>query len=365
MIRSFAKLLLSVSLGMSCVASAQHTSEPIYQDPFDIGAGGSSLTRASRDGRLFSNPAILPYGGDKVRWAGMSRSALLSKDWIEIAQGDVGEDTAAILSEVASTPLHAGSQGSVSFVGANYGYSTFQVFEADIELNEFGEYGSPNLRIQSQFYSGTVFSLAARMPGAKWLSGGVTLKYLGVNEIDESVELLDTARIEEIQTEYTEKFSGGGSSALNMGAGYDVGILTLFQGNSMDFSMAAKVDDVGGTKLAGEFLPTEIKQTAHAGIGLSFHSMSSGIHFSLDVRDLEEAYEEPEFKRVRAGTKITLFNYVGLSTGISHGYPSYGAEVDLLLFRVTGTYYTKEMGDSPGVNPRRLYMATVSFGTDF
>jgi len=315
---------------------------------------------------------LLPYGGDKVRWAGMTRSLMLSKDWVDYAiklqteSGDgEGDPAAEILNEIVNTPFQLGSQGSVSFVSVNYGYSTFQVFEADLELNEFGEAGVPDFRIRANFYSGTMLSLAAKIPSMDWLSLGISFKYLGINEIDTRVPLANKEKMAEIVADYQSKFQGNTTEALNFGLGYDAGLLTFFQGKHVDFSAAAKVDDVGNTQLAGNFEPKQIKQTVHGGLGLTLHGTTSALHFSLDVRDLQQAYGEPEFKRVHAGTKLTLFNYIGLSTGISHGYPTYGAEIDFLLFRLTGTYYTKEMGNNPNVNPRRIYMATLSFGTDF
>ncbi len=370
-------------LSFAQIGLGQHSSEPIYQDPFDIGAGGASLTRASRNGRIFSNPALLPYGGDKVRWVGTARRVMISKDWIDYVQEQQGggagseegsDETAEIINDVMEKPLHIGQQGSAfSYIGVNFGFSTFETFEADIEINEFGETGLPEMQFRAQAYTGNAIAMAARMPGVRWLSGGVTVKYLGLNELDIRLPLTDIAEIESTLEEYSTKFQDAGAETLNMGVGYDLGLLTFFQGKYTDFTMAAKVDDFGGTALTGKndddgnplFSPSEIKQTTHAGVGATIHGTKSAVHFSLDVRDIEQAYGEEEFKRIRAGMKITLLNLIGVSTGVSHGYPSYGAEIDFLLFRLTGSYYTKEMGDHPNVNPRRIVMITASFGSDF
>jgi hypothetical protein len=59
---------------------------------------------------------------------------------------------------------------------------------------------------------------------------------------------------------------------------------------------------------------------------------------------------------------VLIRTYVGVSAGVYHGYPSYGAEIDLLLLRVAGTYYTRELGDHPGVDPRGIYIVSVAAG---
>src|SRR5262245_37670234 len=67
-------------------AVARKTNEPIYEDPFDIGSGGASLTRASKEGMIFSNPALLPLGSKTFRWLGFTLSLLANKESIDTAR---------------------------------------------------------------------------------------------------------------------------------------------------------------------------------------------------------------------------------------------------------------------------------------
>jgi hypothetical protein len=83
---------------------------------------------------------------------------------------------------------------------------------------------------------------------------------------------------------------------------------------------------------------------------------------ALDYRDIGAAHKEKIFKRIRAGSKIMLRRYIGFGAGIHDGWPAYAAEVDLILMRLTAAFYTKEMGDSPGVDPRPIYSAGIALG---
>lgn len=57
-----------------------------------------------------------------------------------------------------------------------------------------------------------------------------------------------------------------------------------------------------------------------------------------------------------------LRTYIGLAAGVYHGYPSAGIELDLLLMRLGVSTYTREFGDHPGVDPRRIVMGSISTG---
>lgn len=381
-------MLIGAVLLCASPASARKTNQPVYVDPFDLGAGGASLTRASRDGRLYSNPALLPYGGDVTRWVGGATSLMVNRDAVdtvrnlaggggvsdeEVEEGAEGEGGRAndFFEQLTKTPIRFGAQSTVnSYVYQNWGLSTFSSFEVDFRLFEFGTYGLPEVRVISENYYGQVFSLASRIPGARWLSLGVTFKYINAAEDELNIPLADQETIAATVAEYKDRYdkiAADPKEGANTGIGADVGALAFFQGTYLDYSLALKADDVGGTKfkVRNNFKPDSFKQVLSAGTALTLHNETSALHMSLDYRDIQNVYEEEMFKRVYAGTKLTFFGVLGFATGIYHGYPTYGAEIDLWAFRLTGSYYTKELGDHPGVDPRRMYMATFSAGVSF
>lgn len=359
-------------------ALARKANEPIYQDPFDIGAGGASLTRASKDGRLFANPALLPQGGKFHRWAGFTFSVLANKESVGTARemisgasssdssAEEGEDGAdggnaeneAFIDKVFDDPVRAGWGMSLSWITAYFGLSVFSRFEPDIRAREFGDSGFPELQFQAESYHGVALGAAMKTP-FRWLTFGLTGKYLYAAEPNLSVELTDQEAIADMQDQNLTQ----DLTTHNTGVGIDAGMLMFFQGPWLDFSLAGKVDDLGATKLTGPAeSPTEFKQVISAGTGVTLHTGADAIHMAIDYRDINNAYGEDMFKKVYVGTKVLLRTYVGLAAGYYHGSPSYGAEIDLILLRLAATYYTRELGDSPGVDPRRIYMFSLSTG---
>ncbi len=371
-------LNLNLAIGVTVVALAspcfaKKTNQALYEDPFDIAAGGASLTRASKDGILLANPAQLPLGSKIIRWIGLTTSVLTNKESVETAQdliatasgkGSSDEGTSdssgaqAFIDKVFENPLRVGWGISFSILANNFGTTLFSRFEPDFQANEFGEYGMPEIHFTAESYHGAGVGLALRTP-FRWLYLGATTKYIYASEPDLNVELTNQEKIKELSSPSLMQDLAGH----NKGTGLDLGTLLFFQGSYVDYNLALKVDDVGNTALKGSGTsPTSFKQTAHAGVGVTLHTGADAIHFALDYRDIQGAYAEEQFKRIYAGTKVTLRTYLGVAAGFYQGYPTMGAEIDLILMRLALCSYTRELGDHPGVNPRRIYLASLSTG---
>jgi len=396
---------------MSQPVYGRKTNQTIYQDPFDLGAGGASLTRASKDGRVHANPALLPYGGKFHFWGGTSFSVLSNKESIDIARDLLNqasgssegssseEDSSAsgeesgegagqageLMEKALKAPVRVGWGTSLAWVTRLFALSVFSKLEMDLRAKEFGQTGFPEAHFQGESYHGVLLGTGVRTP-FRWLSFGVAGKYVYGSEPDLRVQLTDADSISQMSDPQIMQ----DLTTHKVGAGADLGMLMFFQGHSVDFSIAGKVEDIGNTKfvassgkagkqasedevaeeaaLATGAQPSkhnsldEFKQVMSIGTGLTFHTGADALHLALDYRDVTNAYGEKPFKKVYAGAKLLLRTYVGLSAGYYQGYPTYGAEIDLILLRLAGTYYTRELGDSPGVDPRRIYMFTVSAG---
>ncbi|MCX6125173.1 MAG: hypothetical protein NTV34_10580, partial [Proteobacteria bacterium] len=148
----------------------------------------------------------------------------------------------------------------------------------------------------------------------------------------------------------------------NTGAGADLGVIFFDQGMNLDWKLALKLDDMGGTKLTGEGSLKQIPQTYSAGLSSTIHNGTDALHLALDYRDIGAAHREKMFKRIRVSSKLMIRRYVGLGAGMLDGWPSYAAELDFLLLRATFAFYTRELGDSPGVAPRPIYSAGLALG---
>lgn len=351
------------------------TNQPLFEDPFDVGGGGAILTRATGEGMLFANPALLPYGGVFWRWLGMQTTLSPGTDSLNItdtlgggeAEGEAGqseeEANNSFVDSLFSTPLHLGVAQSFSLLTNNGGLAVFASAEPDFRAWRRGDpekgAGTPTMVLHNEVYGGAVASFASRSIFDS-LSLGLTFKYLIVDEKRVAVDVTDQAAISDAKNELGSISSVASSGR---GMGFDFGSLYFAQGALFDFRLAATVTNVGGVSFSSS--TPDLKQMINAGVGFTIHSTVDALHFSADLRDVTNEHGEELFKRLYLGTKIMFRQLVGISSGLYHGTPSIGAEIDFYLFRLAVTSYTREYGAHPGVDPRPIYMGSFSMGFDF
>ncbi len=373
---------MAVFLLVDSFAFARKTNQSLYEDPFDVGSGGATLTWATQEGILLSNPALLPYGGKFMRWLGAKSTFMAGADSIQLGRDLIssssgqssGEDTENTEEEkdvndqintLFENPLHIGASQTLSLITANGGLVAFSSVEPDIRAYKKGDpvsgSGVPQVVVRNEAYAGAVASLASRSMW-RWLSFGLSGKYLLINDPTVTIDFTDQESISNVtdQANTTQNVS-----ELNSGVGFDGSMLVFFQGNNVDLKVASTVVDIGGTALTGGAEERVLPQMVHAGLGLTFHTSADALHLAVDYRDITDAYEEEMFKRVYAGAKLLLRTYLGIGAGVYHGTPSFAAEVDLILMRVALSFYTREYGPRPGVDPRPILMLSVSTGFDF
>jgi hypothetical protein len=345
---------------------------PMYEETFDIASGGASLTRATRYGTVFSNPALLPFSGSFHRWLGSEFSMHINKESVDYAktllpgstsnQSDSGDGStnsasSKFVDHVFSAPFLAGTQTSFAYLNAYGGIGAFSKFEVDLEAQEYSESGMPAVTLRGKSYQGGTLSGAARIPFMP-LSLGVTAKYLLAAEPMTSIDVADPNAL----AQYQDPSALADLVEQAAGYGFDVGALVFLQGPRMDYRFALKVDDAGGTSFSGSDQIKEFKQVTSAGAAVTFHTGKDAIHLAIDRRDMTNAYNTPPFKATRAGVKVILRNWVGLAAGYYDGYPSMGAEIDLILLKVGVASYRREISDAPGLTPRNIYVANFAAG---
>jgi len=349
---------------------AAKSNQSIYEDPYDVAAGGASLTRASQEGVLFSNPALMPFGNKFFRWFGSQFSLIAAKESIEFGQslasgsatsdsgGSEEEETAErekFIDDVFTTPIHFGATSALSFISSHFGVGVVSRFEPDIKGTRFSDTGIPAIRAQAEGYGAGVVSYAQKL--FPWFSLGVTGKYIYKAEPNIYLDFADQARIDEIRSNPQALIN---EVTPGQGLGFDAGALLFLQGRSVDYRMAVKVDDFGNTTFTESQEP--FKQIIHGGVGLTFHNSIDSLHLSLDFRDVAGAYEESVVMRSYAGAKLVLRNYIGFAAGLYQGYPSYGIRLDLIIVKLGLTYYAREMGSFIGDDRRNIYIAYFGFG---
>ena len=351
------------------IALARKTVQAIYEEPFDIAGGGASLTRASLEGVLFANPALMPFGGKFHRWVGSQFSLwgnrevqqLLSTD--SSGSGDQQAETSEsssgagddVVNKLFSTPFHVGLASAVSYINSNFGLGVISKISQDLEAKEYGPTGLPGVTLEGEVYAGAVMSFATKL--ARWFSLGLTAKYLYVSEPYTSFDL---SQSEQISTSMSDPNYLRSQFEPQPGIGADLGMLFFFQGTAFDFRMAAKVDDVGDSQFGSDGVV--FKQTVHAGLGFTFHGNVEALHLAVDYRDITNAYDEKMFKRIYAGAKLVIRETLGFAAGYYQGIPSAGIRLDLWLLHFGATAYGRELGHYIGEKQRNLYVGYFGLG---
>ncbi|MCX6130854.1 MAG: hypothetical protein NTX25_17580 [Proteobacteria bacterium] len=347
-------LALSFGLGSSLLL-AKGSNELIYSEPFDLAAGGTSLTRASQEGIVFANPALLPLGGAWLRWVGLQPALIIDRDLARDSKKGFSGAGDGVVDQLFTKSLHFGQTATLSFLNKNFAVSVFDRLELDVAGKRFGDDGLPSVNFGVEAYGGILSSFATRP--MRWLSLGLTVKHLYAADPNIVVPVADQEKIKEL-TENSSSLKN--EISINQGNGVDAGALLLLQGSTLDLSLGLKIEDLGKTNFTGK--QASFPQTYNAGLGLALHGSTEVLHLSLDYRDIADAYHEKTFKKIYLGARIMFRNIFGLATGLYQGIPTFGVRIDFLLFKLGATAYGRELGTYPGDRQRNMYMIYMSLG---
>lgn len=369
--------------------------DPAYMDPTDLASGGASTTFATNEGMVFSNPALLPVVPTTLRWLGTRISIMPTKGAIDAFSGDIPEfdpnDISTSLDAFSEVDVGVGAGSTLlTFIMSNFAIVPVGTdLRVALGFRKFGslESGSPNYEAFLDLENKTGLAVAFALRPVNWWSFGVTGKGFLVTDQLVSIPL----NISEFAADpdsatasiNTAIEDAAKASPTQQVVGYDVGNLFFFQGSNIDLRLATVVRDVGGATIsegsldglvdveAGETpavveeTPKEKPQAIDVGVGLTLHTQSSFIHFAADIKDYQNAYNAPDFKRYALGVKAHFARWVALGAGVRHGYGTMGMEADLILFRLSASKYTNVLGDDPAGRKREFYHVSLAFGTDF
>ncbi len=350
-------VLIVVNFIGSQTAFARKTNEPVYVDPFDLAAGGANLTRATQEGVMFANPALMPWGKKVYRYSGFMPAAWSTSGSTKLAQTDFGSMTSdELVDTVFSNPIHMGASTAASVILSTWGLALVTVADFDIEGKATGsDTGNPSIDIDAGVYGVGAMSFAEAL--SKWFSIGLTTKYIIKTEPYLNIPVTDRQGIEELAADPTEFIK---SNSPGSGSGFDLGTLFFAQGKSVDYRLAFKVDDIGDTNFSGEQEP--FKQTMHVGQAITFHSDNHALHCAVDYRDIGNAYDDKLFKKVFAGVKGILDQHFAVAVGLYNGIPSYGLRLDLWAIKMGITRYSREMTNVIGEKRRDIVITNFAMG---
>lgn len=370
--KTFASLFVLNQVCICIQAEPLRQVRPIFEDPFDMGAGGTVLTWATQEGMMINNPALLPYGGKLFRWLGSKSifapgtdiDALQAASSSSSAENTDGQTVVNPIDALFTAPLHVGVGQALSFITNNFGITALASATPDLRAWRRGTLadggGTSQLQFRAESYAGVLASTAARLPEIPWLSLGLTAKQLTRLEVNQTLDIVSVGSPDNISS-LTQSLLAATTAA--QGTGIDIGSLIFLQGRYLDFRLAAVQANLGGLNFSDQQNP--IPSMLNTGVGLSFHNEYDAIHLALDLRDVQGATTVPTYKKASAGIRIMLRGFLGLSAGIYHGMPSYGAAIDFFVFRIAASVYTREYLKTPGSDRRSITMLAFVTGTDF
>jgi hypothetical protein len=204
---------------------------------------------------------------------------------------------------------------------------------------------------------GATFTLAEKFLSDHLLVG-VTAKYLqrGRGGVTASAADIDT-----IQSQLNDqsKFLGYG-----FGSGADIGFMYKI-GGKMNPSLGLVFNDVGDTQIKPKETTEQnlnLLQTINLGLSLEPGTLQSKIKLLFDYKDITGRHHKNPYERTHLGAEISVWNRIGVTGGLSQGYPTFGFYTDIYILRLDVGTYAEETSDYLGLRPDRRYFFRLIAG---
>ncbi len=356
----------------------------IYKSPRAMGMGGAYIAIGGGLDTLFYNPAGLSTMPLKKGWEVnlINLSGEIGENVIDFVEdmqdafdtgdmdrdGDEGDDQLRAVNDVLARyrgkNLHLRLADFTSF-GRNFESLAFGIGglgslrldmmthqgygpEGFLEVNTdavYGGIGGFSIRLKEGLYAGI---------GIKALHRESLIHSFSARELVEKEDNLEDYILEEL------KKSGDA-------VGFDAGIIYHFaEDSSLRPSLGLSILNIGDLKF-GE--AGKMPMTVNTGFAIRpeiplFEALTIG----LDYVDIFNNYREDSDipKRLRFGGELLLFDrmlaMLALRTGLYQGYPTFGVDLRLLIFRLSYVTYAEEVGAYAGQDPDRRHLVTLTVG---
>lgn len=330
--------------------------ERIYRSAYFLGRGDTGVAIADGSEAIHYNPAGLAQGKgvykETVLVSPMVELSTATKDLIRkfALEQSTGADT---LAEEMGKNQHFGANNLSAVVFRRAAIGATISNQTDLLPRLSKDQGAlPVVSAFSATNQSLHFSLAEQF-FSKSFTLGTTLKY-----VSRSVASIDIALAE--SSDLNERLSSDSLLNTGTGTGFDLGMMYRGQSKRAPFSLGLQVVNVGGLPLKGVTDQDEVddlNQTINIGFAIEPGTKFSRFRLLLDVRDLAGETEPNNLKKVNIGTEIAIRKFIGVTSGLHHGYPTFGTFINIYVLRMDLGMYTEEVGDRIGERPdNRFYM---------
>lgn len=327
---------------------------PIYQNTFDLAAGGASLTRATMDGMIASNPSLPALGPGFLRWIFFRTGFEGAAAPVSLIQDSIRKRTfdAESLAALTNAHFNFGQSLAGGFVTSLLSGMVFSKANFDIQ-------GKPSELLPDipQFdgfaaaHTG-VYATASKSVG-DWLALGANTKFIYAAQADMSVTPQELVQKTDLMGKAQEALKRG------QALGVDLGVTFQKRTPVFDLRVATTIDDVGQSKFTGDLEPW--KQIVSVGAAFTLHTQNQALHCAYDVRDAGNEYGAPLALRTYTGCRFVFPKFFALAAGYGQQQISYGLLLNLLIMRFEAGSYGKTFGTAQGYKSRRFYYLAMGF----
>jgi hypothetical protein len=351
------------------------TPDLLFNNIRKIGMGNAGVATVRDDSSLYINPAGLnAVESFHLRFPRLR--AELGTDYLDNASEfndlmDSNNDQQAILQGLV--PFKGGLNFQISplasYVQKDFGIGAFGGIETTTQIyNKV----SPTFKMQGN----TDFAIAAGMSHkTSFLEHPVILGISG-KFINRSIIYNDITGADGLKMGATELIDAINDDTLNdrigktygvSGFGIDLGLLTPFEFYGQDATFGMTIRNIAGTLNGNQTVnnqsrdvSVELPITTVLGVAMSPELPYVG---KFDLAADYHLYPSTSFfTGLYMGVEKKFFgNFLSLRTGLSEGYPSFGAGVDLFVAHLNYAYFSKELGSVAGKEAMSYHMVELGF----
>lgn len=340
------------------------------KDARSMGMGGTFSAFSSGYSSFFGNPAGFAGKGsftviDDASWLYVKPTEDNLAKIQSIANGASSSEIRATLNDFITTNgFGGGSSSGFGWAGGGFALGAFVI--SDQYVSGTTLLGS---KLVSSNSANAVLGLGIPIINAKNLKlqlGGDVRPFFRVDSLGSGWNFNDilTPLIGDggdVMTALrSQNISSGYGLAMDFGGQLTVGPL-MFGVSVRDIAPTFKT----GTSTVGELMDgtlpsftinSTLKPQVTAGAGLSLKIIPKIIETNIyaEMKDLISVVQDGKdpFTQLHAGADLKLLSFVTLRGGVSSGYYSVGAGIDLILLELDAAVFTEELGIKAGDNPR-------------
>ena len=398
------KTVISLATAAALATAAQAATyeyPQLYKDPKVMGMGGANVALGGGFSSVFSNPAGLSKIPVEYGWEIEIINTTLSinenimdfisdlDDATDVADtnhdgstdDEENEAVNNVLSEYAGENNHLDWSYLLSLskkfekVGFGIGalgftsldMRTHQGFGADglLEMNSLS--GAGVIIGASYDYRSPVLKFGSKSIELNDFAVGVSAKMIQYTSVEASITAADVVANSDDLADYLEEEykEEGTSTVLDLGLQYNL-VPNLWGGKLIGGTSFLNIGGVGTDDAV------EVPMTWNVGLGylkrIEGKAFFNQFRVGLDYIDILKAYDQDEssMKRMRMGVDVNVWDgwlsTVALQAGLYQGYPSFGADVRIAMFKLAYANYAEEVGAYAGHDEDRRQMVNITFG---